>query len=172
MPELRRRFNELALHLCRAEDYDRVKAILNAGRHPAFVGRDTVRRCANNGGVFIWSDGDADVATAIINPSRSVLLVLNVVPAYRGVGVGGAVVEFLRPNFVRALESRVKFFESLGYVSVGSLKIGRSLNTQIMVRRGLMELSGRLARVLDGRCRCHESEGKATECTTHAGVAA
>ena len=40
--------------------YDRAKKLLNAGRHPTFIGRDTVCRNARNGGllIFRWQDSD------------------------------------------------------------------------------------------------------------------
>jgi hypothetical protein len=72
------------------------------------------------------------------------LLALNVIPSHRGHGLGAAIVRFLIPNFVRAIETKVKWFEKLGYKRIGKMKKGISLNTQVLARAALFDLAGNL----------------------------
>lgn len=130
--------------LARPEDYWLFKSILNKGRHPAFIGRSTMQRNALNGGALFYKLKDEIVAVSLINPHHGILLCLNVLPIHRGHGLGQAIMKFLIPNFSRVLEARVSFFESLGYKKIGSLKKGRSLNTQLMARSALFDLAGNL----------------------------
>lgn len=51
---------------------------------------------------------------------------------------------YLAPNWVRAVENAVPYFERLGFVMVGQLKQGRTLRMQILVRGSLISLAGRL----------------------------
>ena len=132
------------MRLARAHDYPAWKKIFDAGRHPAFIGRDTMMTNANNGGaLFFELDGEA-VAVSLINPHHGILLALNVRPEHRSHGLGGAIVKFLVPNFVRAVESKIEWFEKLGYKRIGELKRGISLNTQLMARAALFQLAGNL----------------------------
>jgi GNAT superfamily N-acetyltransferase len=142
MPEMRQ--NAYRVEVGRPDEYDRAKILLNAGKHPTFVGREIIARCARNGGLLFFVVEDKDAAVAAINTRKNVLLVLNVHPKYRGRRLGQHIVEFIKPNFVRAVESAVPWFERLGYVSVGIWKMGRSLRTRVMVRSSLRTLAGRL----------------------------
>jgi hypothetical protein len=53
-------------------------------------------------------------------------------------------VRFLIPNFVRAIEDKVPWFEWLGYRRIGKMKRGISLNTQVLARAALFDLAGNL----------------------------
>lgn len=81
---------------------------------------------------------------SIVNARLGVLLVLCVMPAWRGKGVGQHIVRYLQPSFVRAVESAVPFFERLGYTGVGAWKQGKRLRTRILIRSTLRGLAGRL----------------------------
>ena len=132
------------VRLARAGEYPAFKKILDAGRHPAFIGKSTMMRNSNNGGALFYDlDGEA-IAVSLINPHYGILLCLNVRKEHRGHGLGAAIVNFLMPNFVRALEDKVGWFEKLSYKRIGTLKLGISLNTQIMARSALFELVGKL----------------------------
>lgn len=133
--------------LARPTEYAEFKKVLNVGRHPAFIGRGTFERNAMNGGALLYRLSGETVAASLINPHLGVLLALNVVPAHRSHGLGSAIVAFLVPNFVRAIESKVEYFKRQGYRPVGSLKRGVSLNTQVMAREALFSLAGRLRRM-------------------------
>lgn len=130
----------------RQSEYKAAKDLLNVGRHPAFIGRDTVSKSALNGGLFFAQYEGRDVAVAIVNPRVSTLLVLNVHPEHRS--HGRAFLEFVRPNFARVVENAVPWFERNGYISIGEMKQGRTLRTQIMVRGELPALAGRIQRLL------------------------
>ena len=124
-----------------------MKALLNVGKHPTFIGRNLVKYCSMNGGAFVATFGGRDVAVAIVNPSINCLLVLNVHPAHRSHGLGAALLRYLQCNFARVLESAVPFFERNGYQSVGAMHQGKSLKTQVMVKSDLIPLAGRVARI-------------------------
>lgn len=132
------------VRLARPDDYKAFKRILDLGRHPAFIGRQTMMRNAVNGGALFYDVLGEAVAVSLINPHFGILLALNVAKEHRGHGLGRAIVQFLVPNFVRAIEDKVPFFERLGYVRVGKLKRGISLNTQVMARAALFDLAGKL----------------------------
>jgi len=132
----------------KGNQYERAKRLLDAGKHPTFIGRNLVARCAMNGGAFIFSAEGADVAVAIVNPRNNCLLVLNVHPHHRSHGLGAAVLEYLQCNFARVLETAVPFFQRRGYVSVGQMHQGKSLKTQVMVKGSLIPLAGRIASLL------------------------
>lgn len=144
------KMREKSYKICigRQDEYARAKSILNAGRHPTFIGRTMVERCAVNGGLIFLQIDDEDAAVVLINPRRNVLLVLNVIPKFRSLGVGKYLIDFLKPNFARVVESACSWFERNGYKKIGDLKPGRSLNTQVMVRENIIGLSGRIRRVL------------------------
>lgn len=131
-----------------AESYERAKRLLNAGKHPTFVGRDMVGRNAKNGGLLIFRVSGEDLGVMVVNARQNVLLVMTVHPAHRGHGLGAAMLEYCKPSWVRALESAAPWFVKRGYTPIGKLKQGRSLRTQLMVRAGLPKLAGRLKRVL------------------------
>jgi GNAT superfamily N-acetyltransferase len=135
----------------RQGDYARIKAILNKGRHPTFIGRSLVANCTRNGGGMIFTFDGQDVAVAVVNPKLNVLLVLNVLPEHRSHGLGAAVVRYLQCNFARVVESAVPWFERQGYQRIGKTTRGKKLLTQVMVKASLIPLAGRIARIL-----CHE----------------
>lgn len=120
--------------------------MLDIGKHPAFIGSDTMTKNALNGGALFYDWNGAPIAVSLINPHYGILLALNVVPTHRAHGLGRAIVQFLMPNFIRAIESKVTYFERLGYRAVGKLKRGISLNTQLMARAALFSLAGKLAK--------------------------
>lgn len=138
----------LVLGQATSSDYKRAKRILDRGKHPTFIGRDLVIGHARNGGLLIFRFQDVDVAVAVVNTSVNSLLVLNVVPEHRSHGLGKVLIQFLKPTWVRSIDSAILFFNKVGYVSVGSMKKGRRFGTQIMVKRSLLTLSGRVIRIL------------------------
>lgn len=124
-------------------DYDRTKRVLNKARHPAFVGREQLTRWADNGGVIVWTmDGD-DVAVSIVDTKRSVLMALSVVR--QGEGIGARIIDYIRPNWARVVSGKVSWFERRGYECVGRPTKGATLETQLMVRKGLRALGSRVA---------------------------
>lgn len=133
----------------RIDEYKRAKTILNRGNHPAFIGHSPVERNAENGGLLFFQIEGEDAAVAVVNARKSILIVFNVLPKFRGSGLGKQIIEYLRPNFARVVESAVPFFIKCGYEPLGEMKMGQSLKTQIMVRSNLLGLSGRLRAVLD-----------------------
>lgn len=96
---------------------------------------------------MIFTFAGFDVAVAVVNPRYNCLLVLNVHPRHRSHGLGSALLAYLQCNFARVLESAIPFFERNGYTGIGEMKQGNSLNTQIMVKRSLLDLAGRVSRV-------------------------
>ena len=131
----------------RADEYRRVKQILNRGKHPTFIGRSFVLVSTRNGGCTIFRFGGEDIGVSIVNPMKNVLLVLNVDPKHRQHGLGTAILHYVQANFARVLESAVPFFERNGYTKVGSLKRGNSLNTQVMIKSSLIALAGRISAI-------------------------
>lgn len=127
------------------EDYALVKRILNKARHPAFIGRESFGRWASNGGALVWFLDGEPVAASLVNTKTSVLMALSVVLEFQGQGIGQRIIEYIKPNWARVLESKTKWFERLGYVCVGTLKQGQPLRTQIMVRSDLKTLGKRVA---------------------------
>lgn len=92
----------------------------------------------------MWYLDEILIGVSMMNPHFGTLTALNVHPDHRGHGLGAAMVKFLVPNFVRAVEDKVMFFEKLGYRRIGNLKKGISLNTQVMTREALFHLAGNL----------------------------
>jgi len=131
--------------LGRPDEYPRAKKLFDAGRHPTFIGPDMVARHASTGGLLFATWEGADVAVALMNVRRSVLLVLTVVPACQGYGLGDAIVRYVAPIWVRVIEANVPWFERRGFEAVGALKQGRTLRTQIMVHSDVRRLAGRVA---------------------------
>jgi len=125
-------------------EYRRAKVLLNRGRHPTFIGRDMVANCATNGGLLFFVIDGVDAAVALVRPSGSVLLVLNVSPSYRGGGLGDAILNYIKPNFVRSIRGATRWFTQRGYTVVGEPKQGRSFITDLLVRTNLIGLAGRL----------------------------
>ena len=130
-----------------ADEYRRVKRILDRGKHPTFIGRNLVLRVTRNGGCTIFRFNGEDIGVSIVNPMKNVLLVLNVDPSHRSHGLGTAILRYVQANFARVLESAVPFFERNGYTKVGSLKRGNSLNTQVMIKSSLIALAGRISAI-------------------------
>jgi len=106
-----------------------------------------MQQTARNGGVVVFSYQGQDVAAALVNPRLNVLTVLCVAPAHRNHGLGAAILTYLQANFARVLESAIEYFVRQGYVAIGDIKQGRTLSTQIMVRKDLMNLAGRIASI-------------------------
>jgi GNAT superfamily N-acetyltransferase len=130
------------VHLAR--DYKEFHQILSRGKHPSFIGRDIFYNKAKNGGCLLFKFKDEITAVSIINPHYGCLLVLNVIPRHRGHGLGRAIVNFLMPNFARVVEHKVDWFKNCGYIPIGKMKKGVSLKTQIMARKELFTLAGRI----------------------------
>jgi GNAT superfamily N-acetyltransferase len=163
--------------LGRKTEYQRAKRLLDKGRHPTFIGRHTLERAADQGGLIFATHDGFDIAVAIIGVRNGTLQVLNVLPAYRGKGVGSWFLNYLMPNFARVLESAVPWFEAQGYVCLGQPKQGRKLKTQIMVRRGLLAAAGRIWETHRLGCPCARCKVPADpemtqETTSAAGCAA
>jgi GNAT superfamily N-acetyltransferase len=132
----------------RSGEYVRAKRILNAGRHPTFIGRSLYSTAARNGGVAFFQVDGVDAAVAIVQPRTNCLLVLCVHPKFRNLGLGQSVLAYLAVNFARVIESAVPFFERCGYVSIGEMKQGKRWKTQIMVLASVRSLAGRVAQLL------------------------
>lgn len=124
-----------------------MKAIIDRGKHPTFIGRKLVLSCTRNGGCTIFRFRGEDIAVSIVNPRSNVLLVLNVVPEHRSHGLGTAILRYVQANFARVLESALPFFQRNGYSPVGKLKRGNRLNTQVMIKSSLIPLAGRLTEI-------------------------
>lgn len=135
------------VRLGRTTEYKLFHSILNKGRHPAFIGRETFGRNANNGGALLYEFDGEIVAVSLINPRLGILLALNVIQVHRQHGMGAAIIKYLMPNFARVIESKVSWFEKQGYVPIGDLKQGISLKTQVMIRKNLLSLAKNLKKV-------------------------
>lgn len=133
------------------DDYKRLRRLLDKGKHPTFIGFEMFRRKAENGGCIIFTFGDIDCATAIVNARKNCLLALNVTPDHRGHGLGSSVVNYIKPTWARVVEFRVPWFEKLGYVKIGTPKKGRKFITWVMVRKETMALSGRLKSIFESK---------------------
>lgn len=121
--------------------------MLDIGKHPAFIGRDTFQSNAENGGGLLYRWNGSFVAVSLINPKYGVLLALNVHPAHRGHGLGAAVLDFLKPNFARVIDWKTDWFGKCGYQKIGKPKRGITHLTHIMVRRDLIGLVGKLENI-------------------------
>eukprot|EP00913_Durusdinium_trenchii_P035349 g33079.t1 len=111
-------------------DYRAVGRFLSRAGYPAWFGPTAFRRYITNGGGF-WFRYQGDTAgVGILNPRLSSMTALAVAEEHRGHGLGSAIVEFLQPNFVRAIEDKIPYFEKLGFVAVGEMKRGIRLNVQ------------------------------------------
>ena len=118
------------------DDYDRAKKILNKAKHPGFVGRELFHRCASRGQVCVAMQGDQDVGVAMIAANK--LQALSVVVSAQGGGVGAALIDRLKPQWVSAIGDRVGWFEKRGYVAEGAARVGQNgkHSTQLMKRVG------------------------------------
>lgn len=145
------RKKEIAVEVLRSTEYERFKRVLNRGRHPTFVGRSTFTRFAREGGGAAYVIDGEDAAVSLVKPSTNTLMVLNVDPRFRGVGVGSFAIRYLAVNWVRALESATPFFERHGYRAVGEPIEGKKLYTIVMVRHDICDLAGRLRKIREGQ---------------------
>lgn len=136
----------------RSHEYARAKAILNVGKHPTFIGRSLYAVSTRNGGATFFTVNGRDAAVALVQPRTNCLLVLCIVPPLRRYGLGQAIVAYLQTSFARVIETAVPFFERCGFVSIGRAKMGKRWKTQVMCRRSLIDLAGRVSRILgDGQ---------------------
>lgn len=118
-------------------EYGRAKRILDKGKHPAFVGRNTIISHARNGGLFFAVCEEKDIGIVVLNPKKNNLLVLNILPEYRGKGIGKFLVDYFKSNFARVIETKVDFFTKRGYVPLGKPKKGKKYLTYIMIRESI-----------------------------------
>lgn len=107
-----------------------------------------ITRYARDGGCQLYLRRGELAAVSLMGMGRLVLTALCVAGSHQGTGLGTWVVGYLKPNFVRATEAAVPWFEARGYTAIGTWKKGRSLRTRVLVRSGIIGLAGRLARVL------------------------
>lgn len=132
-------------------DYKRFKRVLNAARHPTFIGPKQFKQLSNDGGAIVWvlvdDTSQREVAVSLVDVRRSCLIALSV--AEPGAGLGARVMEYLRPNWARVVSSKVEWFERRGFKCVGRPIKSRALMTQIMVRDYLKALGSRV-RLLRG----------------------
>ena len=130
------------------DDYKAAGRFLSRNEYPAWFGPMAFHRYITNGGGFWFHYQGIPVGVGILNPRLSSLGALAVAKEHRGHGLGTAIVEFLQPNFVRAVEDKVLYFEKLGFVPVGKMKKGIRLKVQVMCRKSLFHLAGRLKKQL------------------------
>lgn len=109
-----------------------------------------IARYARDGGCSLYYVGGELAAVSLMSMNRLVLMALCVAGPHRGTGLGSWAVDYLKANFVRAVEAAVPFFEVRGYTPIGTWKQGRSLRTRVLVRSSIIGLAGRLSRVLAG----------------------
>lgn len=113
------RFDHLA-----PDDYERAKRVFDAAKHPGFIGRELVFRAAKQGQAVIAVLEGADVGVALV--AKEKLLALSVALSAQGRGIGPALMRHTKPAWVSAIETRVGFFEKLGYSRVGAPKVGQN----------------------------------------------
>jgi len=138
---------EGVIRVGKSDDYTLFNKALNRGRHPTFIGREMYRRFSRNGGAIFLIYQEDVIAVALVNPRNSCLMVLNVNPNHRDHGLGSFMIGYLMCNFARVITSAVPFFEKNGYKKLGVPFQGRKLQTWVMVRESLIELSGKMKRV-------------------------
>jgi GNAT superfamily N-acetyltransferase len=121
------------------DEYDRAKAVLNKAKHPGFVGRELFFRCATSGVCCLAVVDGQDMGVALIAKGR--LQALSIIAAAQGKGVGSALMQRLKPEWVQSIAARVSFFEKLGYKAFGPAKIGQNGKhaTQLMQRGEMPE---------------------------------
>lgn len=112
---------------------------------------------------MVFEFAGQDVAVAVVNPRTNVFLVLSVRPDHRKHGLGSAIINYLQCNFARVIEAVVPFFERNGYRSVGQIKQGNRLKTQVMIKSSLASLAGRLARLHANFLTADKKTGPSTE---------
>ena len=137
------------IRTAKSAEYRAFKNIMDAGRHPTFIGPEMFRTNARNGGaVFMEYEGKI-IAAALVNPRKSSLVVLNVHPEHRKHGAGRFMVDYLACNFARVIDQAIPFFEKCGYKKLGKPFKGRSLMTWVMVRTSLIGLCGRMKKIYE-----------------------
>jgi hypothetical protein len=124
----------------KGSEYAEFKHQLNIGRHPGFIGRNTYFSYAINGGAFKMILKNEIIGVALINTKKNNLICLNITPKYRKSQYGIIFVDFLKCNFVRAIEPAKVFFEKCGYVAIGQPKQGVKYKIYIMIRKSLLTL--------------------------------
>lgn len=102
----------------RPHEYARFKAVLNAARHPAFIGKLMFASAAAQGGALVYRMDGEDAAVSLSNVRSGILNVLSVDRKYQGRGFGQWIVGYLMPPAVRAIESAEGFFRRQGFVPV------------------------------------------------------
>lgn len=122
--------------LLNPDEYDRAKKILNAAKHPGFVGRELFFRCATKGRVCVCVVDSEDAGVCFVAADK--VQALSVAVKHQGRGVGQALMAHLKPRFVNAIGERVGWFEKIGYAPVGAAKVGQNGKhiTQLMERSG------------------------------------
>jgi hypothetical protein len=93
----------------RPDEYDRAKKVLNAAKHPGFVGRELFYRCATTGQAVIAVLDTKDVGVALI--AKGKLQALSVDVRCQGHGVGAQLVNHLQPQWVQAIAEKISWFE-------------------------------------------------------------
>lgn len=104
------------------DDYDRAKRILNAARHPGYVGREMFQRAVTTGNATVAMIDGVDLGIAII--AKGKLCALSVILKAQGRGIGAALLARTRPRFITAIMDKVRWFEKQGYRSVGAPSVG------------------------------------------------
>jgi hypothetical protein len=126
------RFEQLS-----ADQYERGKKIFDKAKHPGFVGREYMFRCATRGRAIVAILGDQDVGIVLVDHKQT-LGALSVVVSARGARVGSALVTEVRPyaKFVKAISEKTAFFERLGYRAVVAAQVGQAgkQTTQLLER--------------------------------------
>lgn len=117
-----------------ADDYDRGKKILNAARHPGFVGRELFYRCATTGRCIVATIDGVDCGVLLV--AKEKVQALSVIAKAQGKGVGAALLDHAKPRWANVIGERVAWFERRGYRSVGASKVGQNgkHSTQLMER--------------------------------------
>lgn len=118
------------------DDYDRAKRVLNAARHPGFVGRELYHRCATTGICCLAVRDGIDLGVALVTKDK--LQALSVARVGQGGGVGSALMAEVKPRWVSSILERVAFFERLGYTKIGGPRVGANGKhaTQLLERTG------------------------------------
>lgn len=121
------------------DEYDRAKKVLNAARHPGFIGRELFFRCAKErGAVLAVLDGE-DVGVLLVAKDKA--CALSVITRVQGRRVGTTLLAHLKPRWATVIAERVSWFEGAGYRPIGAMSVGKNGKHATQ----LMELSGEIA---------------------------
>jgi len=120
------------------DEYDRgKKGVLDKAKHPGFIGREFMFRCATKGAVIVAVIDGRDVGIVCVD-HKGVLQTLSVIPSARKLGVGSALVQHVRAiaKFAKPIGDATAFFERNGYRPVGAAAVGQHGKhiTQLMQR--------------------------------------